>query len=364
MTLRKRNTFLLSGLLIILLSLVSSCKEEEETVYYYLNGALRFNSYAYIPQVSGDSRISEMDEYEGCYEFIPSGVSHPLEDGTIGYYFLVTPGMSTSDTTKWLDGRYHYNEDGRFRYHFGDSLGTYKVYAYSFGSSSYSGSSYTSYVTVVKPGLDGSVKTPVKDGDEIFTDPRDGNQYVVVKIGESSWLKPNLAYAGTEEETLGVGYRGYDVMSAVFGRYYTWEEAQKACPEGWTLPSDQDWAGAASCVTDSDNIVAGYPFKGLAGSFIDRTVVFNGDEESIFWDYWPKVKADNKTGLSILSTGYGNKSSLSFEGAQDLAVLWTSDENSDGTKGVYRYIRDSYPDVYVGQADKDQFVANIRCVRK
>ncbi|MCQ2143431.1 MAG: hypothetical protein MJY56_05125 [Bacteroidales bacterium] len=352
-------------LCLVIATVVPSCKKkEEEQVFYYLNGALRFSSEAFIPQSSEEGYwVADVDETEDCHTFIPSGVSHPLKDGTVGYYFLVTPGMHTSDTTKWLDGRYHFDERGSFRYHFGDSLGTYKVYAYSFGSEKYNGTSYTSYVTVVKPGLDGSVKTVCADGEEIFTDPRDGNQYVVVKVGETSWLKPNLAYAGSEEEPLGLGYCGYDVMSAVFGRYYTWEEAQKACPDGWTLPSDADWAAAASTFA-SDGAAPGESWKNAAGGFIDRKVIFNNDKEAYFWDYWPKVDATNSTGLTLLSTGYGSKNSKAFEGYRSMAVQWTSDEAQDSAKGVYRYLRDSYPDVYVGQADKTDFVANVRCIKE
>lgn len=362
----KHDKYLVSGLLLAILVLISSChKKDDDPVYYYLSGALKFNSDAYIPQSAGGSWVPKAGETEGCYDFVPYGVRHPLEGGTVGYYFKVTPGMETSDTTLRLDGTYQFDKSGRFRYHFGDSLGTYRVYAYSFGSSSYIGSAHSAYVTVVKPGLDGSVKTVFSEDDELFTDPRDNNTYVVVNVGGTSWLKPNLAYGGTEESPLGIGYRGYDIMNGVFGRYYTWEEAQTACPEGWSLPSDEDWAAAASlCGGVSGEISAGLPWKGAAGGFIDRSVLFNDDKETLFWDYWPEVAADNSTGLSLLSTGFGSKSSKQFDGAQSLAVQWTSDETGDGSKGVYRYIRDSYADVYVGQADKTDFVANVRCIRK
>lgn len=365
MTFNKHNTFLLVVLMTAAVASVFSCKKkEEDTVYNYLRGGLKFTSVSYIPQSSRTGAwIADVDEWTDCYEFVPFGVTHPLEGGTVGYYFLVTPGMGTSDTTKWLNGNYHFDERGSFRYHFGDSLGTYKVYSSCFGSEHYYGTSYTSYVTVVKPGIEGSVKTPFKEGEEFFVDPRDNNTYIVVKIGETSWLKPNLAYSGTEAEPLGIGYRDYDIMSGVFGRFYTWEEAQKACPEGWTLPSDADWAAAAATVKAGDDIVAGKQWADCAGGFIDRSMVFNNDKETVFWDYWPKVKADNSTSLALISAGFGTKSSNNFEGAQEMAVLWTSTE-TEGGKGVYRYIRDSYPDVYMGQSDKTDFLANVRCIKK
>ena len=36
-------------------------------------------------------------------------------------------------------------------------------------------------------------------------------------------------------------YNDKDWNCLRYGRLYTWEAAQKACPPGWRLPSDEEW---------------------------------------------------------------------------------------------------------------------------
>jgi len=71
-----------------------------------------------------------------------------------------------------------------------------------------------------------------------FKDSRDGKYYKYADIGNTRWMAENLNYGGDE---LGVCFWDDDEECSGNGRYYTYEEARKACPTGWRLPTDDDF---------------------------------------------------------------------------------------------------------------------------
>jgi len=73
---------------------------------------------------------------------------------------------------------------------------------------------------------------------DFLMDERDGNIYLIKKFTHQWWFCQNLKY------DVGEGASCYDDDEnncMLKGRWYTFESAKKACPEGYRLPSDEDW---------------------------------------------------------------------------------------------------------------------------
>jgi len=74
--------------------------------------------------------------------------------------------------------------------------------------------------------------------DMIFTDKRDNKKYKVGVRGGKIWMMKNLAFSVSSEKQCYVEDKSF---CEKFGRYYTYEDALRACPEGWHLPDDGEW---------------------------------------------------------------------------------------------------------------------------
>ena len=317
--------------------LLAGCKKEEETSYDYLDGKLSLSMPAYV--LPGYTKTFMIDTL--------MTVSRP-DGGPIGYYFT-DPDTGKRDTLVTLTGGidHHY-----FTVVAPDKVETFTLRLSTFleeGAEYYSSSASVPF-TVVRPGVSPSSSiTNFKANPIRFTDPRDGKEYYATNAGGNRWMRQNLAWEGA-----GKPYQNCDAMTDVFGRYYTWEEAQTACPEGWRLPTDADWAAL------EEGAQPGTDIPGLAGKVM-ADLYFN---QVKMWEYWPQVPITDEHLLSAMPVGYATVADkeYNFQGVYSYAAYWTSDES--GGLGVCRYIFHDKDIVYRGRMSKTDFAAAVRCVKE
>lgn len=334
MSLRKLNS-----LLLVAVALVASvsCKKDSETESLpSLNGSVYFECPAFLaPGTTVTMKAS--------------GIEHPDGD-PLGYAWKVTPTMTKSDTTDV------------FVHTFSDTLQTYTVNCYVFAGG-YNNSSGSRQVMVVKGGLDGSLsQTGIEAADPKIT--FDGIDYYYEKIGDLEWFRNNLAAVGS-----GVPFVNSEVTSDVLGRFYTYEEAMTACPEGWRLPTEEDWMSLAEAlgetVTEKYSIFENVTAKLMVNAYFNDIAIL---------EYWPVVgDVTNSSRLGLLPFGYVNLGDMdesgkypyaAFDGIYTYAAFWTADKvEGNENLAYYRYMISSQTEMMVGEGDVKSFGANVRCVR-
>ena len=279
-----------------------------------------------------------------------TGVTHPEGKG-LGFVFR-DPRKTVLDTVRFENDPAEVT--GSFQYTIPDSLGKLDYTLGVFADGYYNKFIYGSF-TVIRSGLhDGSlVGHGIAPGDSKFQ-TADGQEYYYSRIGSLNWFRQNL-----QNKNSGVSYdNNSKALDGLFGRYYTWEEARTACPEGWRLPTENDWVNLAQALGCSD-AAAMQDFNDIAGSLM-ADASFN---DSKMWVYWRAVPITDAAHFCALPLGYALDigGSYVFKDLDVRAVYWTADEVEDNA--IYRSIYQNRNKLLVGAADKQGFAASVRCVQ-
>lgn len=135
-----------------------------------------------------------------------------------------------------------------------------------------------------------------------MTDSRDGKVYKTVKIGNQVWMAENLNYKTSRSHCAG----DIDIGCNRFGRYYDWDEAMEACPEGWRLPTARDWESLFDAMGKSV-----YAMQGVTTFSLKSTDAYN---------------------FYVIPAGLYNFESDKVESAGgEFAGFWTATESADGS---------------------------------
>ena len=190
-----------------------------------------------------------------------------------------------------------------------------------------------------------------------FKDERDGQWYRKVTIGTQVWMAENLRYA---DSTKYVNLRGQtwcnsrdgDGKCVKAGRYYSWTAAmdfnsqwqntsataliktpyhQGICPEGWHIPTEDEWSAMAS----------------KSGGYAAQQAIGNVG--------WPN--ATNASGFTALPAGYYIGGSFNNVGSR--ALFWSATEYS--ASDTYRWYMDA-SDAYLGDYSKYNGYS-VRCLQ-
>ena len=245
-----------------------------------------------------------------------------------------------------------------------DSIGSFTVTATALADGFYASSKMLQVSTIDtarNTTLSGLKYRPAS----FFTDNRDGRTYATVRIGNLEWFAENLGYDGA-----GSPYMKARAMQYLFGRFYTWDEAtggeegsglgggpQGVCPEGWTIPTREDWEDFATAISGAPSAFSA-DWDGV-GEKASADASFYGNR---MWEYSPDNAHSNTFGWNGIPAGGSTMQHGVFRNSGKYGFWWSSSLKTDD-QAWFRYIyfdRSTFP---AGATNRNDFGANVRCVR-
>lgn len=308
----------------VLAIVLSGCKKNEETTSTpSLSGLSVSSSIPYAPKGATITVKANASSVMG------SDGTHP----SVGLCWEVNSGKKDTLTTNANVS------NPEFKYTL-DTLGKYTIKCYAFAGSGYYSTSASTEVRAIDPekdfsGFEGTNYSTIG-----------GHIYRTITAGGLTWMAQNLY--GTAE---GVSYMDADVTESFFGKFYTWEEASAACPDGWRLPTAAEW----------DNCLGSN-----AGELMANALFLSEN----LWPRWPQVTITNSLQFNVIPTGYKDKTvgGTTHHGYKEYAFFWTADRSADPSGmapdlAEYRYFYENSPEVLKGNGSSQSLALSVRCVK-
>ena len=181
-----------------------------------------------------------------------------------------------------------------------------------------------------------------------FIDERDGHEYKWVKIGTQIWMAENLAYGGYP-------YNGDENNRDIYGSlYYGGDFDYVLCPDGWHVPSDDEWKELELAIGMSSAEIDNFGWRGVdEGAKLKSVSGWSGGGNGT-----------DDFGFNALPAGYIAKDGESY-GLGTRTYWWTSTKEP-GTHMYdlyYKRMLDTSSDMIYREYDASYHLASIRCIK-
>jgi uncharacterized protein (TIGR02145 family) len=165
---------------------------------------------------------------------------------------------------------------------------------------------------------------------EQFYDERDGKKYAYVTIGAQVWMAENLNYE-TEDSRCYGDVTGGDSLNncATYGRLYKWTEAMEVCPEGWHLPSGDEWDALMSYVRTDNGITYDPNNTPPIGKYLKAKIGWASWTRLAEPDIYYDGNGEDKYGFAAIPGGYTDINNLGRDRFNNItsASYWWSTKN-------------------------------------
>jgi len=158
-----------------------------------------------------------------------------------------------------------------------------------------------------------------------------------VQIGNQIWTAENLNVIADSGCWV---YNDEEANSAIYGRLYDWETAQKLCPEGWRLPTQEDWI----------TLYKNYGAYDIAAPKMKSAKLWNT----------PDSGNPEATSLNVLPGGMRN-SEGSFFALKSGAFFWTATERG-ADHAMYIELEDGKSEV-IEDAKNKKYAFSVRYIK-
>lgn len=190
--------------------------------------------------------------------------------------------------------------------------------------------------------------------DNILVDERDDKRYKTVQIGNQTWMAENLAFKADKGCW---AYDDFEQLAEKYGYLYSWETANGACPDGWHLPSDDEWG-------ELEVYLGMRISQAKEWGFRENYEIAETLKSESGWA--ENCNGSNETGFNILPAGSKPNPNFSYLG--EMAFFWTSSPRPNA-EGLHMYINrvlyKSYKKCHgIDRSGRSDYWAHsVRCIK-